>query len=58
MHTVLGYFFMVNSSPPVQNGRDFADDIFSSVNEMFFVLIKSSLKFVPKDPIDNNQALV
>ena len=28
------------------------------VNEKFCILIKISLKFVPKGPIDNNQALV
>ena len=45
---------------PGQNGRRYADDIFIHilVNEMFCILIKSSLKFVPKDPIDNNPALV
>ena len=37
-----------------------ADDIFTciSVNEKFCILIKISPKFVPKGPIDNNQALV
>ena len=49
----------VNSSFPGQNGRHFADDIFGCIfmNEMFFVWIKISLKFVPKGPIDNNPAL-
>ena len=49
-----------NSSPPEQNGRHFADDIFRSifVNEKFCILIKVSLNFVPEGPIDNNQALV
>ena len=28
------------------------------LDETFFILIKSSLKFVPKGPIDNNTALV
>ena len=39
----------------------FADDIFKwiFVNEKFFcILIKISLKFVPKGPIDNKAALV
>ena len=38
----------------------FADDIFrcNFVNEKFCILIKISLKFVPKGPIDNNPALV
>ena len=37
-----------------------ADDIFRLifVNEKFCILIKNSLKFVPKVPIDNNPALV
>ena len=49
-----------NSSPPGQKGHHFADDIFRCifVNEKLCVLIKISLKFVPKDPIDNNPALV
>ena len=50
----------LNSSPTGQNGRCFSDDIFRciSVNEKFFILIKISLKFIPKCPIDNNPALV
>ena len=37
-----------------------ADDIFKCIflNEKFWILIKSSLKFVPNRPIDNNPALV
>ena len=37
-----------------------ADDIFKCIflNEKFCRLIKISLKFVPKSPIDNNPALV
>ena len=41
----------LDSSPPgVKNGRYFADDIFICifVNEAFCILIKISLKFVPK----------
>ena len=51
---------MLYSSPPGQNGRRFADDIFIFifVNEKFCILIKISLKFVPKGQIDNNPALV
>ena len=47
-----------NSSPPRQNGRHFADDIFRCifVNEMFCILIKISLKIVIKGPIDNGLA--
>ena len=50
----------MNSSPPGQNGRHFADNIFRSIfiNEKFCILIKISLKFVPKGPIGNNPALV
>ena len=50
----------VNSFSPVQNGRHFADDIFRCifVNETFCILIKISLKFVPKGPIGNGLALV
>ena len=49
----------MNSSPPGQNGCHFTDDNFRCifVNENFF-LIKISLKFVPKGPIDNDPALV
>ena len=49
-----------NSSPPGQNGRRFADDILKCIfmNERFCILIQISLKFVPKDPINNNPALV
>ena len=49
-----------NSSPPGQNGRHFADDIFrcTFMDEKFSILIKISLKFVPEGPIDNNPALV
>ena len=50
----------VRSSLPGQHGRHFADDIFRCifVNEKFGILIKISLKLVPKGPTDNNLALV
>ena len=50
----------IDSSPPGQNSHLFTDDIFRCifVNEKFCILIKISLKFVPKGPIDNNPALV
>ena len=50
----------INSSPPGQNGRYFADGIFRCVfvNEKFCILISISLKFLPKGPIDNIPALV
>ena len=43
-----------------QNGRHFADGIFKSIfwNENCLIMIQISLKFVPKGPIDNMQALV
>ena len=63
MHSMAAILFQpqcVISSPPGQNGRSFADDIFRCifVNEKFCILIKISVKFVPKGPIDNNPALV
>ena len=47
-------------TPPGQNGRHFADDIFECifVNEKVCILIKISLKFVTKGPIDNITTLV
>ena len=50
----------LNSSPSGQNGRYFADNIFSYifVNEKFCILIKISLHLVPKGPMDNIPALV
>ena len=46
--------------PPGQNGRHFSDDIFKCIfmNETFCILIRISLTFVPKDPINNIPALV
>ena len=43
-----------------QNGRHFPDDIFKCVflNEKIWILIKISLKFIPKGSIDNILALV
>ena len=45
---------------PRQNGRHFADDIFKCffLNENVWIPIKTSLKFVPKGPINNIPALV
>ena len=50
----------LNSSPPGQDGRYFAHDIFRRVfvNEEFCILIKISLKLVPKGRIAYNPALV
>ena len=46
--------------PLGQNGSLFADNIFRCifVNEKFCILMKISLKSVPKGPIDINQALI
>ena len=43
---------------PGQNGHRFIDDIFICilVNDFFFILIKISLTFAPKGPIDNTPA--
>ena len=61
LHDVIqGVKYMVNSSPPGQNGCHFADDIYTSilVNETLCIWITISLKFVPKGQHDNNLALV
>ena len=60
LHLSLAVVPFINSSPPGQNGRHLADDIFRFifVNENFYILIKISLKFFPKGPIGNNPALV
>ena len=52
--------FTFNTLRPRQNGRHFPDDIFKRIflNENEWILIKISLKFVPKGPINNNPALV
>ena len=53
-------FSTLFSSPTGQNGHHFAEDIFNCIfmNEKVGILIKILLKFVPKGPVDNNQALV
>ena len=50
----------LNTLRPRQNGHQIPDNIFRCIflNEKFYILIKISLKFVPKGPIDNNPALV
>ena len=60
-HINVGFVqLLFNSSPPGQNGRHLADDIFRYifVNEKICILIEISPKFVPKGPIDSNIALV
>ena len=51
---------LINTLRRRQNGRHFADDIFKCIffNENVWILIKISLKFVPKGPINNIPALV
>ena len=46
----------VKWSSPGQNGHHFAGDIFKCIffNEMFCILIRISLKFVPKAPVDKS----
>ena len=56
-----GYRFgYINSPPRGQNDRHSTDDIFGSIslNEKYYIVIKISLKSVPKGAIDNNPALV
>ena len=54
------YISDINTLRQRQNGRHFADAIFRCifVYEKFWILIKISLEFVPKGPIDNNSTLV
>ena len=44
---------------PGQNGRHFADDIFKRIflNVKICILIKISLKFFPRGPIDNDNSI-
>ena len=62
-----GYYVWVPQDPtdvkslrPRQNGRRFADDTFKRIflNEIVWISIKISLKFVPRVPINNIPALV
>ena len=48
------------SLTPLPLDKMAADNVFRCIfmNEFFFILIKISLKFVPKGPIDNKPALV
>ena len=50
----------LNILRPRQNGRHFPDDIFKCIflNENAWIVIKISLKFVPKGPINDILALV
>ena len=46
---------LINTLRPRQNGRHFKDAIFKCifVNENVWITIKKSLKFAPKDPIND-----
>ena len=59
VHSSCQYRYSVNTLRPTQNGRRFADDTFKCIflNENVRILIKISLKFVPKGPVNNNPAL-
>ena len=50
----------INTLRPRKNGRHLPDDIFKCIflNENVWILLKISLKFVPKVPINNIPALV
>ena len=62
MNIVCRNIFQIRSNTlrPRQNGRHFADDIFTCIffNKKCCILFKFSLKYVRKGPIDNNPALV
>ena len=47
-------YHSINTLRPRQNSNNFAEDIFKCIfcNENVWILIKISLKFVPKGPID------
>ena len=49
-----------NSSLPEQNDRHFADEISKCIfmNETFRILIRISLNFIPRGPIDSKWTLV
>ena len=51
---------VINTLRPRQNGRHFADDTFRHIflNGNVTILIRISMKFVPKGPINNNPTLV
>ena len=59
-HGKPGLYQWLNTLRLRQNGRRFADDTFKCIflNENVIILIKISLKFVPKGPINNIPALV
>ena len=50
----------INTLRPRQNGHHFADDIFKCIfmKENVWIPFKISLKFIPKDPVNNIPELV
>ena len=60
MAAILSRSQCVNTWRPIQNGRHFPDDIFKCIflNENVSISITISLKFVPKDSINNIPTLV
>ena len=60
MASILSRPQCINTLRPRRNEQNFADDIFKRIffNENVWILIKISLKFVPKGPINNIPALV
>ena len=59
MLTVMG-IICFNTLRPGQNGRHFPDDILKCIflNENVWILIKISLKFIPKGPFNIITTLV
>ena len=59
-HGLIHQVNYITSSPPVQNGGHFPNDIFRCIfaNENFVFFMKISLNSVPKGPVDNSQSLV
>ena len=55
-----GYIRQLTHLPLDKTAKILADDIFKCIffNEEFCILIKISLKFVPRDLIDNDPALL
>ena len=60
MSAILSRPQCVSTLRPRQNGRHFTDDTFKRIflNEKVRILIKTSMKFVPKGPIKITAALV
>ena len=60
LHYMLIMMFVINTLRPRQDGRHYPDDISKCIffNENTWILIRSSLKFVPNGPINKIPALV